>query len=364
MLPTLSTFFDKSEINTGRQPEMDIAKGLSAIFMILCHTYTTLSDYSSPFLVLVLDYILGSPFAAPVFMFCMGVGICYSRKNHPRDLLYRGFTLLWISLIFGLSRDVIPVILVWLLSQNPAVLDHLHLFYCVDILRFAGLFFIVFAFLKKMDVKPLTLAFIAIIFSTAGLLLQGQKTDNHAINIALRFLWRAGGDSFFPLLNWFIFPASGYLFGLLWKHCKEKALFYRTITPICGAVTILYFLSMFKYGFFFFSREDYYGVGPIDALFFILVVLFMLGIGHYLLRLPHSIIAPLLRISKNINSIYCVHWVLLYIIFLPSQYLFYWGYFPNWSIIPMGILITIASDAIATGYHRFQSSHIRRMQIK
>lgn len=168
MLTQLRECFSCQQVNTGRQPEADIAKGLAAICMVLCHVQYWLID-GSDLMNLVVGRTLGGPFVAPVFMFCMGLGIGYTRKNQPRDYLRRGLNLLWISFLFGLFRDVIPVLLVWFLGRNPLVLENLALFFCADILRFSGLFFLLFAFLTKIRIKPLALLVLAFVFSAAGL---------------------------------------------------------------------------------------------------------------------------------------------------------------------------------------------------
>ena len=59
--------FSKDEVNTGRQVELDIAKGFAILFMIWVHTAETFStgtglDYK------IVENFLGGPFAAPVFM--------------------------------------------------------------------------------------------------------------------------------------------------------------------------------------------------------------------------------------------------------------------------------------------------------
>jgi len=79
----MSSLFNE-KVNTGRQLELDIAKALSIIFMIFVHAIMVIPAFnntlSSGYL-FVVGNILGRPCAAPVFMFCMGVGLVYSRHS-------------------------------------------------------------------------------------------------------------------------------------------------------------------------------------------------------------------------------------------------------------------------------------------
>ena len=65
-----------------RQVELDIAKFLAILFMILNHCLMVTKGFNnsiSKATDMIIGHLLGCPFSAPVFMFCMGVGIVYSR---------------------------------------------------------------------------------------------------------------------------------------------------------------------------------------------------------------------------------------------------------------------------------------------
>ena len=73
----MSDLFSKEKVNTGRQVELDIAKALAIIFMIFLHTVMVVKGFNyslTPAYDFIVSNVLGRPRAAPVFMFCMGVG--------------------------------------------------------------------------------------------------------------------------------------------------------------------------------------------------------------------------------------------------------------------------------------------------
>ena len=89
----VSNLFSDEKVNTGRQVELDIAKGLAIIFMIFLHTIMVVSAYNaslSPNYNFAFSNVLGRPFAAIVFMFCMGVGVVYSRHSQWDTMVKRG----------------------------------------------------------------------------------------------------------------------------------------------------------------------------------------------------------------------------------------------------------------------------------
>ena len=71
--------FSKTEVNTGRQLEIDFLRALCVVNMILVHVFEECVDEPGGFFT-VLD-VLQTLGGAPVFMLCMGISIRYSRNR-------------------------------------------------------------------------------------------------------------------------------------------------------------------------------------------------------------------------------------------------------------------------------------------
>ena len=89
----------KDRVNTGRQPELDVAKVAAILYMVVIHVYEEMSVVNywvrpDSLFRTVLEF-LGGPLAAPVFMFAMGVGMVYTRHRSPRAFALRGLRLLY-----------------------------------------------------------------------------------------------------------------------------------------------------------------------------------------------------------------------------------------------------------------------------
>lgn len=120
----ISNLFSDEKINVGRQIELDIAKALSIVFMIFLHTMWVTMNFNhalSPTYEFVVGSILGRPYVAPIFMFCMGVGIVYSRHSQWDLMVKRGITLYILGILVNVFEFFIP----HFLSEKliPAVLE-------------------------------------------------------------------------------------------------------------------------------------------------------------------------------------------------------------------------------------------------
>ena len=62
--------FIPEKVNTKRQPELDLAKGLSILFMVWTLTFDELSPNSEGIWVTIVRNILGGPLAAPRLTIC------------------------------------------------------------------------------------------------------------------------------------------------------------------------------------------------------------------------------------------------------------------------------------------------------
>ena len=243
----MNYLYSKDKINRKRQIELDIAKSLSAIFMIFIHTITIAmlfeNTISIPYYVIV-GSILGGPFSAPVFMFCMGIGIIYSRHSQAKPMIKRGIKLFILGLLVNSFSFIIPHFLSQYLlnsSQILPIFDGLLLFY-VDILEFTGLSFVILGVFKKINISNKQLLAVGIILSILGFLLRFSDFGNISLNIMFGYF--IGTDykyTSFLLFSWIIFPISGYIYGHYFIRVKDKSKFFR-LWPIFIIISVLYFL--------------------------------------------------------------------------------------------------------------------------
>lgn len=178
------------------------------------------------------------------------------------------------------------------------------------------------ALLLRLRVPDGALLLLSLLCSLAGTALVGVDVGNPWGNIFLGYLIGtedAAGMvlSDFPLLNWLLFPVCGYLFGKRLRHVCDKNRFYAVVSGVGIVVTVIYFPIGLANGFGMFGEGQncYYHLIMPDALACLALSIGMLGVYHVLARhLPGWIMAIAGDMSRNINVIYCVHWVLVCVI--------------------------------------------------
>lgn len=356
--------YAKDEINTGRQPEMDVAKTMFVLVMALIHSTIACIpenqlEHGIPYLI---DTVIGGPMAAPVMMFCMGACMRYSRHHMWQNFLKRGVFLFFGGLLLNVCRYTIPGLIGYSLTGDYQ--RYLApLFYktlCNDILTFAGLAFLVMGLCLKWKTKDWMMLGISLLGTLLGTVFNGMDTGNPFGNVFLGFLIGTEDalglvEADFPLLNWLIVPVCGYLFGKKLMYVRNKALFYRWISGICIAVCVPYYLiaiSM-RAGMFGIGQNCYYHVTFTDAIICILTSLGMMGVDFKIaMHLPEKIEAGCRILGKNLTAVYCIHWVILsYVIDIGWPILYDSKEGNMFFVLLISFGITVASVVLAVFFY-------------
>ena len=308
-------------MNTGRQLEIDWLKAFCIVLMIFNHVYSDDADAPGP-LGSFIDDILLFFLGAGTFMFCMGIGMRYSRNQGPKAYAYRGFCLLSIGQFLNLLRNVIPNLIGWWFTGKFLFFANALLVIQADILSFAGLAFLLMALLKKLRAPDRMIFLISILMNLLGWAVYHTVPDtkSYMMNQLLGFVTVTDAESFFPLTSYFIFVVAGYLVGGVYPHIRDKQALARRMLivgiPICAVVYA--FRMIFAIPFFpEFGSALMYTLCPApDALIMILTSMVALAFFTYVVkwsgnRIPRAVE----HISTNINSYYCVSYVLI----LPVQ---------------------------------------------
>jgi len=342
-------------INTGRQIEVDIAKGLAIIFMVWCHCFIMLTpnEWNTP--ILIVDGILGGPFAAPVFMFCVGIGVCYSKKNTPKDCLKRGLILLGLGLLLNVFRSILPDFIRYLITGSTHFLYD-SIYYSVlsvDILQFAGLAFLFISLCKKLKFNNYVLFVIAIAFSLLGTYLRRAHTGHDIIDGLLGYLWGSNPETFFPFLNWIIFPVFGMIFGSFLIRCKDKCKLYLLSSTVSGFLLVIYMIFILPDKQWHSVDAYYYFLDTVDAVAFTFLTIACLGIYYALSQILKRVsFKTLSRFSKHITAIYCIHWTILGNLTLVLRFILRMYELQFWQVTLIAALLLGISDLIAIFYYK------------
>lgn len=313
--------FSEDTVNGGRQPELDMAKAILIFCLALVHCMIECTpeerlSYGIPFL---LDSVIGEPMGAPMFMFAMGFGMVYTKHHTPKDYMLRGIRIGITGYVLNICRFLVPFLAGYLITGDYGKYIE-PLPYRVlgnDILQFAALAMLVISLFVRLHVPNAGMFFICLVMSIIGTALNGLDAGTPFGNIFLGYLVGtedAAGKMFsdFPLLNWLIIPVGGYIFGEYLLHVKNKKLFYGILSTAGMLAAVVYFPAGIRNGWGMFGEGQncYYHLVTTDAIVCLAVTVGMIGIYYVIVRyLPEKVLACTGEISRNINAVYCIHWV-------------------------------------------------------
>lgn len=167
-----------------------------------------------------------SAFGAPLFMACLGANIMFSRRSDAKFLAKRGLMLLAAGMLLNIARFGLPDVIFGGITGIYNMSDGE--FFCItassDIYDFAGACFLTFALLIFLKLKPGHILIIAVVLLILGAYVMPIFFANPEwtplTGFMGRFFW-VNEYSWFPLMTWFIFPATGYFFGSWYKKASE-----------------------------------------------------------------------------------------------------------------------------------------------
>ncbi len=313
--------FSKEVCNTGRQIELDIGKALPILCLPFVHCIIECCTDEQllsgiPYL---FDSVIGGPLSAPLFLFCMGATIHYSRISSPGGIAKRGLKLIGFGFLLNICRFLFPFLIGYAITGNSEkyLVPLPFLVFGNDVLFFAGAAFICLALMIKLRIPKWAMLAITLVFSVTGTFLRGTDLGSDVLNIIGGwFIGTVNAQdqivSDFPLLNWLIIPVCGYSFGWILRRVKNKRRFYLSFSPALLVVATVYFIFGIsgEIGMFGEGQNAYYHLYTHDAFVCVAAILGLLGVYDAVSYvLPQTILRFFSYISRSITEFYCIHWV-------------------------------------------------------
>ena len=243
--------FSKTDINTGRQVELDYMKGLFVPMILFIHAFQMLGNpetYVSAYKVI---YIIATMTGAAIFMFVLGVGTTYSGKSDKKLALF-GVKLIVMELLWNALSLALPMILsqffrmfagyapcweeTWM--RVPVMLEYINVFFI------AGMCYLVIVLLRKLKLHPAGYAVLAIILFIVNpmLYMNGKTTGNEIADYILTTF--VGGRDAVSLTFIALLPHAllGVSFGKLLRRTENKGKLYGLLAIPLLLIVIVYFV--------------------------------------------------------------------------------------------------------------------------
>ena len=342
-----------TEIQPARLYELDLLKALAIIGMIICHPVIQLGlhqpGYEQDIRYLIGDIFFGDYLAvAHAFMFAMGVGIVYSRKSSPADLIRRGFRLYVLGFVLNFFRYGIYALADGLI-EGEFMAETVYALVVQDILHFAGLALIATGLFRRLKLKEIHILLIGVLLSALGGPLAFVFQSNPAADYFLgHFITTTEDNSCFVFFNWYIFVAAGLLFGATLRRTEDRDRLYGRLLCAAGPVMLLYIVLSAAFGPLFLTKNGwYYAVSLPEAAGLLSIDLTLMGAFHFLLKKADaSRFSVFITMSRNVKQIYCIHWCILG--FVDSIFCYLLGVVFPWAVIYLfGIVLTVLAPWIA-----------------
>ncbi|HEY9060869.1 MAG TPA: heparan-alpha-glucosaminide N-acetyltransferase domain-containing protein [Pseudobacteroides sp.] len=317
----LDNILSKHPVNTKRQIEVDIARGLAVFFMILVHVTGDLSSSAvgDTLFGKTVDFFGTIP-AAPVFMFLMGVGFVYSRSQRPFNLFKRGIMIFACGYILNFFRGFLPLFIGSKMGYYDLNVDGTPWYYFLiegDILHFAGIAMMFTALLKKLKIKEFFYPLIAIIIAAVTPLVGGFSTGIGFLDTFLMTIFGRYGYVFHPFFSWMVYPLMGSFFGWMLIRTENKNKFYTKAvftSFFIGVPALIYYMahSDIDLGIVVGDINNYFQHGILSNLLFVPFVVIWLSIWYMAASIiPEVVKGKLLFWSKAVTAVYVVHWLIV-----------------------------------------------------
>ena len=341
-----------------RQSDLELLKALAIIAMIFCHPVIRLgihcAGYERTLWFFFGDMVLGDYVAvAHALRFAMGVGMTYTRRGAPAELMRRGMKLYLLGYALNFCRYGVYALADGLISGvfYPETLEAL---FGPDILQFAGLALFVTGIFRRWKLREGHILAVGLALSAAGAVIPSIDVGNYAGNWLLgHFVVTTWEASCFVFFNWYFFVAAGLAFGTLLHRTENPDRLYRKLLVVSGCVMTVYLAATFAFGALFLTRDRfYYAVSPPEAAGLLSIDLFLLSAFHFLLkRVDASRLRVFLEMSRNVTPIYLIHWCILG--FIDSIFCYLLGFvFPWPAIYGVGLALLVASFFLARLWQR------------
>ena len=375
----MKKWFSEEPCNTGRQFELDVFRFILIYRLAIVHVFV---EGSPPGALDVLgipyyfDSIVGGLIGPTRFMIVMGIGLTFTRHGTPKEVFCRGVKIGIIGLVLNVFRYLVPSLIGFAVSGDAdKYLNPLpYLFFGSDILQFASLAMMFMALLLWLKLTFGKIMAVSLAMSIAGTFLRNVDFHNNVLNVIMGHfvgVETVSGEPFiysdYPLLIWFLFYAFGFLFGYYYQRLKDKKKFYNIVSPICIVITVLFCIWEIRGKFGMMMGEGvnvFYHMTTPEALICIIAFVGSLVFSFYLSKIiPERFKKPIESVSRNVNQIYCIHWVLVW--WVVNLLLFNVRKTPYLRPVPaffLGLGLSVLSMLIAEVWTRFKNN-VKRKRV-
>lgn len=296
-------FFDNK-----REPYPDFLRGLAIILMVQVHITELLLHFEPKYQLFERwSYFFGGIPAAPVFVLLMGYFQDKSTSNLKKEIL-RGISIFFLGLILNILMNLS---LIYQYFFNDLDINIFHYLFGVDILIFAGMSYIILAFLRRIIKKNYLFVVIILVVFLINYASNKIVVESDIFIYLLSLVFRISDWSYFPLIPWIAYP----LIGILLNRTKvfEKFIAYK-FSKFFWIIYFIVLILTIEYGLNSSQNLDYYY--KMNFEFFLYSLIILLGwikfTNTIFEKFSDSLLVDFLKwFGRNVTSVYVFQWIII-----------------------------------------------------
>ncbi len=316
--------FAKTDVNTGRQVELDYMKGLFVPMILFIHAFQMLGGTDALVPAYEIIYIIATMTGAAIFMFVLGVGSVYSKKSDKQLAMY-GVKLVIMEFVWNALTLTLPMIIGQLIRMAtgfvpnweetwmrlPVMLEYINVFFI------AGMCYFVIVICRKLKLSAMWYFILAAVLFIVDpyLYMYDKTTGNAAIDYILKTF--VGGRDAVSLTFISLLPHAllGVGFGKVLRRTENKGKLYGVLAIPLALIVIGYFVYAITthpdlYSLFIYSDMGYVYPGVLRAFANASSVILLAGM-LYALRNVIKKCDPLhkliMQFCRNNTPYYAIH---------------------------------------------------------
>ncbi|WP_109833040.1 heparan-alpha-glucosaminide N-acetyltransferase domain-containing protein [Reichenbachiella versicolor] len=305
--------------NKKRIKAIDMARGISVFMMIPVHSMMIYSDINTWETSWLGKLIQIAERGSPMFLVIMGISFAFSSKSDFLSASIRGLKLAAFGYILNILRFVIPLSMGLFPDnylqaggfENGSFELYKHYFLLGDILQLAGFTLILISLIQLLSKNKYVILGLALLMVVVSKELSGYRLGIVGLNYVTDILWGNEFNVYFPMFPWSAFVMIGLFFGICYREVGSPEKMYGQMLIYSALlVTVGGFLYITNYDYHF---ADYYHMGPGGFLLLMGLNIFLVWIGHVLVKyIPHNRLYDLFYFnSREVTGYYFIQWILI-----------------------------------------------------
>lgn len=360
----LKTIFAKDEVNTGRQREFDYLKGFMMVLIFIIHAFQgTLSPKDD---VMRTIYIFNSMLGAAVFIFVMGFGTTYSRRASPGEFTKSGIKFViyqYLNNLAYLAAYLLPLPFIFnSLSQESRDTVNLGIEIYgqyTNIFFISGIFYLIFALLKKLKAHTLVYLIIGTVTAIIAPFVYGKAPDIPVLGYIIRLMIGEANFVSFTPLYFLSYAMYGVAFGRIFRKVRDKKKFYLYLMPVCAVIAavwwVLFFIQngtdlteLYNTVNVTYTHPDLWHIVASMAHIFLMSGLIFFVVDATGNKEPKNIVAKqLLYYNKHISKYYALHMLTYLLASALHSYL----PFESWQCWILTVICMVTTEIVVRGYN-------------